>query len=90
MNNNKTFIGEVAERIISENERLQEVVVIFPNRRAGLFFRKELAKLIGQPVFMPEVFSLEDYLMQFSQLHKIETLEAIFELYEVYREVHNK
>ncbi len=86
----KTFIAEVAERVVAENEQLDDAIVIFPNRRAGLFFRKELARLISRPVFMPEVFSLEDYLMQYSELSKIETLEAIFELYEVYREIHNR
>ncbi|QSE97029.1 PD-(D/E)XK nuclease family protein [Fulvivirga lutea] len=90
MTKHKTFIAEIAEKVKAENEALEDVIVIFPNRRAGLFFRKELAKLIDQPVFMPEVFSLEDYLMQYSDLEKIETLEAIFELYEVYKEVQNK
>ncbi len=90
MTNNKTFIAEVAERVVAENEQLDNTIVIFPNRRAGLFFRKELAKLIDRPVFMPEVFSLEDYLIQYTELEKIETLEAIFELYEVYKEVHNR
>ena len=86
----KTFIAEIAEKVKAENEALENVIVIFPNRRAGLFFRKELAKLIDQPVFMPEVFSLEDYLIQYTHLEKIETLEAIFELYEVYKELQNK
>jgi hypothetical protein len=86
----KTFIEELAIRIKNENSQLDNAVVIFPNRRAGLFFRDELSKLIDQPVFMPEVFSLEDYLMQFTHLEKIDTLEAIFELYEVYKTFPNR
>ncbi|MTI21133.1 PD-(D/E)XK nuclease family protein [Fulvivirga sp. RKSG066] len=86
----QTFIAEVAQRILTENASMEDIVVVFPNRRAGLFFRKELAQLIDKPVFMPEVYSLEDYLMQFSPYQKIETLEAIFELFEVYKLVKKK
>lgn len=82
-----TFIAEVAQRVLADNASMENTVVVFPNRRAGLFFRKELAKLIDKPVFMPEVYSLEDYLMRYSPYEKIETLEAIFELFEVYKVV---
>ncbi len=82
----KTFISELAVRVHQENADLAQVVVIFPNRRAGLFFRKALADLIDKPVIMPEVLSLEDYLLQYSPYEKIDKLEAIFELFEIYQQ----
>lgn len=82
----KSFISELAEQVLSENEgRLDQVTVIFPNRRAGLFFRKALSQHITRPIWMPQVFSMEDFIMQFSRFKKIETLEAVFSLYEVYK-----
>jgi len=86
MAKSKTFIKEVAAQILDDGN-IDEAIVIFPNRRAGLFFRQALSKLIDKPVYMPEVFSLEDFLTQYSPLKKIEPLEAIFELYEVYKKL---
>ena len=43
----QSFIAEVAERVLGDNpQNLHQVTIVFPNRRAGLFFRKELSKLI--------------------------------------------
>ncbi len=83
---NQTFISELASRILKESEgNLSEITVIFPNRRAGLFFRKALGKLIDKPIRTPRVTSMEDFVMRFSPYRKIETLEAVFQLYEVYK-----
>ncbi len=81
-----TFISELASRILADNQgNLSSVTVVFPNRRAGLFFRKALGKLIDQPIRTPRVTSMEDFLMPFSPYRKIEMLEAVFQLYEVYK-----
>lgn len=80
-----SFIQELAGRILSENDSLEKVTIIFPNRRAGLFFRKALAELIDKPLWMPTVTSLEDFLLKNQPLRKIETLEGVFSLFEVYK-----
>jgi hypothetical protein len=83
---NKTFISELADRVLRDNpDQLDRVTVIFPNRRAGLFFRKAMATKIDKPIWMPEVVSMEDFLKQFSSYQKIETLEAVFELFDDYK-----
>ncbi|MFY0598395.1 MAG: PD-(D/E)XK nuclease family protein [Cyclobacteriaceae bacterium] len=80
-----TFIQELAQRVLSENESLENVTIIFPNRRAGLFFRKALAEIIDKPIWMPEVSSLEDFVLRNQPLKKIETLEGVFSLFEIYK-----
>lgn len=84
-NPNQTFLQELAQRVLSENESLENVTIIFPNRRAGLFFRKALAEVIEKPLWMPEVSSLEDFVLRNQPLRKIETLEGVFALFEVYK-----
>ena len=82
----QSFIAEVAERVLGDNpQNLHQVTIVFPNRRAGLFFRKELSKLIEKPIWMPQVISMEDFVSSFSPLRKVEKIEAIFSLYEVYK-----
>ncbi|WP_258104360.1 PD-(D/E)XK nuclease family protein [Marinoscillum sp. MHG1-6] len=80
-----TFIQELAERVLRENQSLEHITMIFPNRRAGLFFRKALAKIIDKPIWMPEVISLEDFVLRHQPLRKIDTLEGVFSLFEVYK-----
>ncbi|MEO9477615.1 MAG: PD-(D/E)XK nuclease family protein [Cyclobacteriaceae bacterium] len=80
-----TFIQELAARVIRDNESLENVTLIFPNRRAGLFFRKALADLIQKPIWMPEVISLEDFVLKNQPMRKQETLEGVFSLFEVYK-----
>lgn len=86
-----TFISELVGKMLSEYQgKLDRITVIFPNRRAGLFFRKALSRHIDQPIWMPQVTSMEDFVMQYSPYRKIETLEAVFALYEVYKKFQNK
>ena len=88
---NQSFIAEVVHRILENNpENLKKVTVVFPNRRAGLFFRKELSKHIDKPIWMPQVTSMEDFVSNFSSLRKVEKIEAIFSLYEVYKQHQKK
>lgn len=86
----QTFIQELAERILREHKSLSDVTVIFPNRRAGLFFGKALSQRISKPIWMPEVISMEDFVGRLNPLQKIETLEAVFALYEVYQKHQQK
>ncbi len=82
---NQTFLQELAQRVMSENTSLENVTMIFPNRRAGLFFKKALAQLIDKPIWMPEVGSLEDFVLRHQPMRKMETLEGVFALFEVYK-----
>ncbi len=82
----QTFIQELAAKIFAEHQNdLSQLEVVFPNRRAGLFFNKALGKLIDKPIWMPRVRGLEDFVLAQSPYEKIETLEAVFLLYESYR-----
>jgi hypothetical protein len=83
----KTFLAEVADHLIANHEdHLGECTVVFPNRRAGLFLKKQLSQKIAQPVWSPDVKSLEDFLFQFSKIRKTDTLSLVFELYEAFQQ----
>ncbi len=82
---NTTFIEELADQLLKEHhDKLSGVKVIFPNRRAGLFFRQALSQHIDKPLWMPEVLSMQDFVFSLSTLEPIETLAAIFELFQTY------
>lgn len=83
----KTFLEEVAERIYNDHPRLEEVTVVFPNRRAALYFRKHLSAFLKRPVFSPRVMTIEDFIEGFSDLRVGEKLVLISMLFKAYEKV---
>jgi len=83
----KPFLKELAEKIIAKHSRLEDITVVFPNRRAALFFRKYLAELLAKPIWSPNLMSIEELFAQHSSLTEADGLDLIFRLYSVYREV---
>lgn len=79
----KTFLQELAEKIYRANPVISEVTVVFPNRRAVLYFRKYLSTLLTKPVFTPRLITVEDFISDFSSLKVVDKLELIYELYQV-------
>ena len=79
-----SFIGDLAEKLLLNYKDPRNLNVIFPNRRAGLFLQKELGKKIKEPIWLPQISSLEDFILARSQFKKIENFEAVLWLHEVY------
>ena len=64
---------------------LGEVCIVFPTQRAGLFFRKHLARHIKQPVWAPEVLSVENFFRTLSGSEVPDQLTLVMELFDVYK-----
>jgi hypothetical protein len=88
MSQQRTFLEEIADALIAEGaEDLGKVKLIFPNRRAGLFLRRALARKIKNPVWAPEIYSLEDFLFQYTDVQVADKLTLVYEMYSAYRKV---
>ncbi|MEX1238123.1 MAG: PD-(D/E)XK nuclease family protein [Cyclobacteriaceae bacterium] len=83
----KTFLEEVAEEIYKEHPKLDEVTVVFPNRRAALFFRKHLSSFLTRPAFAPKIVTIEDFISGFSSWKIPEKLILISILFTAYKKV---
>jgi hypothetical protein len=85
---NKGFLQELAERITVEFAgELERLWMVFPNRRAGLFFTRALAQEITRPIWSPTVLSFEDFVYKFSDHTLSDRMTLMLDLYEVYRKV---
>ena len=84
----KYFLQEIAQHIVDAyGSRLKDCCVVFPNRRAGVFFKKHLAACITQPVWAPAVYTINDLVLKLSDYQRADDLELVFDLYELYREL---
>ncbi len=87
----KSFLESVAEHLIEHYpDRISKVCIVLTNRRASLFLKKHLAKLIGKTTWGPNVFSIEDFIQELSDYQSINSLKTTFELYEVHKIIEGK
>lgn len=82
------FLKEVAESLYSKfGEGVSELNVVFPNKRARLFFEKHLRELIDKPIWQPRYDSIDALIKQYAELEVSHELKLISVLYQVYVEV---
>jgi hypothetical protein len=83
----KAFLQELAEKIYKQHPTIEEVTVVFPNRRAILYFKKYLSEVLTKPTFAPTLLTIEDFIGNVSALIVPDKLELIHRLYKSYYEV---
>ncbi len=80
----RTFLQESAQEIVSQSAQLDQVTVVFPNRRAIIYFRKYLSDLLEKPTFAPKLYTFEQFVSNFSELRVADRLDLIYRLHRVY------
>jgi CRISPR/Cas system-associated exonuclease Cas4 (RecB family) len=66
-------------------ENLKDTAIVFPSRRAGLFFKNKISKSLNKAAWMPEVLSVTDFISKYSGIKIENGIILNFELYEVYK-----
>ena len=82
------FLERIARSLTDEfGNELNRHCLVFPSRRAGLYFLKYVAARIHKPVWAPPVLTINELFRSFSELHVVDSEILLFELYKVYREL---
>ncbi len=83
----KYFLQNIARDLhaIYGND-VSEFCIVFPNRRAGLFFGKYYAELINKPLWSPHIITVNDLMQELSNLQLADRLTLLFELFHVYKQ----
>ena len=82
-----SFLHLLAKDLIQKySYNFDNLTILFPNKRAGLFLAQELAQLIDRPVWMPEILTLSEFIERQTGLKKAEELTLIIKLYKTYQE----
>lgn len=81
----ESFLYTVAEKILNRNpEDLERVVVVFNNRRAGLFLSNEMARIKQKSFFLPKIIGIDDLVSELGKLQIVQHEFLLFELYDIY------
>ncbi len=81
----ESFLTSVAKDLYDKfGKDMHEVCVVFPNRRAGIFFNKILAEFLNKPVWGPNITTITDLMHDLGNLKLADPLTLIFNLFKVY------
>lgn len=79
------FLARCAEYIYTKHgDNPGQICLVFPGRRAGVFFTSYLQRLLDGPVIGPQIITINELIPRFSSLYQAEKLQLISILYEVY------
>jgi RecB family exonuclease len=82
-----SFLKKIAQKFVKEYQnQIHRLAFVFPTRRAGLYFRRHLQDQLAenQSIWAPQIFSINDFIIQLSELSLADPLDLIFDLYQVY------
>ncbi|HNX44921.1 MAG TPA: PD-(D/E)XK nuclease family protein [Bacteroidales bacterium] len=81
----KPFLQQLADELFDTyGEEVSKLCLVFPNRRAGLYFRRYLAGRISKPLWSPAIYSIEDFVALKSGLQIVGQPALLINLYTLY------
>ncbi len=82
------FLVQIADRYVSpaEKHHLEDYVFVFPNKRSARFLKHYMQQRVRGTSFMPRFTTLGALMSRFSDFPEVRHNEALFELYDAYRE----
>lgn len=83
----KTFLQTVAQDLYSKiGSDLSRTAIVFPNKRASLFFNEYLAAESDRPLWSPAYVNISELFRQLSPLKSGDPIRLVCELYKVFCE----
>ena len=81
----ETFLQMVARDLQHKTRGdLSHTAIIFPNKRASLFFNEYLAAQTDRPLWSPAYVTISDLFRQLSSLHLGDPIRLVCELYRIF------
>jgi hypothetical protein len=82
------FLERIAKSLIKEfGNNLNRHCLVFPSRRAGLYFLKYLGAEADKPIWSPSILTINELFRSYSSLQVAGNEMLLYELYKIYRKV---
>lgn len=82
----ETFLKQVAHDLYKKTEGdFTKVAIVFPNKRASLFFNEYLAQESDRPIWSPTYVSISELFRQSSDLTIADPIKLVCDLYKVFQ-----
>ncbi len=82
------FLKQVAEYLYTwHRDELSEYCLVFPGRRAGVFFTAYLNELIEKPILSPEIITINELISKLTDLQQADQVSLVLKLQEAYSRI---
>lgn len=82
----ETFLKQVAHDLYNKTEgNFTKVAIVFPNKRASLFFNEYLAQESDRPIWSPTYVSISELFRQSSDLSIADPIKLVCDLYKIFQ-----
>ncbi len=88
---NISFLDKIAQVLIENySDKLFDTIIVLPNKRAKIFLLDSLKKQVKGTIFSPRIVSIEDFIQDIAGIRSVDSIELLFEFYEVYLSITDK
>lgn len=85
MSSHLQYIAQTFARNVGKE--LPNYTFVFPNHRAGLFFRKYLAQSLSFPIFAPKIQTINECFASLCDITVADQLTLLLRLYKIYKQI---
>ncbi len=84
----ESFLKHIATDLYNRyGDNLSNLCIVFPNRRASLYFKKYLSELTDKPMWSPQTTTINELMQEISGLTTADNIKLLFELYRIYKPI---
>ncbi len=86
MASKSSFLAELAAELYAQHRsHIHQLTIVLPNWRAGGVLRQHLASHLHQPMWAPQILSIDHFLQQHSPLRQAPSLQLTHVLYQTFQ-----
>ena len=86
-----SFLTDLAQHIQNHYDlRKEELVVVFPNKRAAFYLRSVFKEIYTDNIWLPQMLSIQEAMTQWSGIQLVDTVDMLFELISIDSELSHK
>ncbi|AUS05340.1 PD-(D/E)XK nuclease family protein [Pseudotamlana carrageenivorans] len=82
-----TFILDVLQDLKKKQINFTEVTFVLPSKRAGVFLKNQLPRVLDHTLFAPKIISIEEFVEAIAGLESTSNTELLFEFYNSYLQI---
>ena len=84
----ESFIDICVSDILRKHaQNLEHTTIVFPSKRAMVFFRKSLGEHISQPIFMPKLTTIQDFCISRQDSAIPDDFTLVYQLYKSNKQI---
>jgi ATP-dependent helicase/nuclease subunit B len=85
----KSFLRRTAEYLLEQYalEDMHKLCIVLPSQRGVLYLKKELAKLGDKPFLSPQIYTIEEFSLEMTQMELIDPTQLLLQAFDVFKEV---